>query len=231
MPTIIDEEFGQITLRRSTKASSIRIKLAPNGQLRVSMPVYAPIFLAKRFINASRPKLRELMSDHHQSNIQLTSGMQIGKSHSLVVRPSSSKTRATRHGQQVIVLLNDNDRLSDAHVATIVRKTIIEALRIEAKSYLPKRLAFLAAKHGFSYERVRFSHAGGRWGSCSSNGTVSLNIALMKLPFELIDYVLVHELSHTLYMNHGSEFWQSVAGIDPDFKQHRNMLKQQTPII
>lgn len=231
MPTITDEEFGHIILRRSSKASSIRIKLAPGGQLRVSLPVYAPIFLVKRFINASRPKLRELLNDHHHSNIQLIDGMQIGKRHSLVVRPSSSKTRASRHGQQVIVLLNERDELSDAHVTAIARKTIIEALRIEAKSYLPKRLAFLANKHGFSYDRVRFSHAGGRWGSCSSNGTLSLNIALMKLPFELIDYVLVHELSHTLHMNHGSEFWQSVVRIDPDFKQHREMLKQQTPII
>jgi len=231
MPTIKDEEFGNITLRRSTKASSIRIKLAPNGLLRVSLPIYAPVFLVKRFINSSRPKLRELLDDHQKSNIQLVNGMQIGKSHSLVVRPSLSKTRSSRHGQQVIVLLNEHEALSDTSVMPIVRKTIIEALRIEAKSYLPKRLAFLASKHGFHYNRVRFSHAGGRWGSCSSNGTVSLNIALMKLPFELIDYVVIHELSHTKHMNHGDEFWQSVASIDPYFKQHREQLKKETPTI
>lgn len=229
--TINDEEFGQVTLRRSARASSIRIKLAPNGLLRVSLPVYAPVFLVKRFINASRPKLRELLDEQHRSNIQLTDGMQIGKSHSLVVRPISSKTRSSRHGQQIIVLLNERDSLGDSAVTATVRKTIIEALRIEAKSYLPKRLSFLANKHGFHYDRVRFSHAGGRWGSCSTNGTVSLNIALMKLPFELIDYVLVHELSHTKHMNHSSEFWESVAHIDPNFKQHREQLKLETPII
>ncbi|MEP6710203.1 MAG: YgjP-like metallopeptidase domain-containing protein, partial [Candidatus Saccharibacteria bacterium] len=189
MPIINDEEFGEITLRRSTKASSVRIRLAPNGQLRVSSPVYAPIFLVKRFINSSRPKLRELLNEHHQSSMQLANGMQIGKSHTLVIRESSVKTSASRHGQQIIVQLNENDSLSDNHVVVAVRKAIIDALRIEAKSYLPKRLSFLAQKEDFTYQKVRFSHASGRWGSCSTNGTISLNIALMKLPFELIDYV------------------------------------------
>lgn len=172
------------------------------------------------------------MLSEQQTDTVFENGMQIGKSHTLIVRPSTtSKTVARRHGQQIIVSLAPADTLQDPRVARTVRDTVIEALRIEAKSYLTKRLAFLATHNGFTYEKIRFSHASGRWGSCSSNGTISLNIALMKLPFELIDYVLVHELSHTVQMNHSEAFWKLVHSSDPYYLAHRRALKKETPSI
>jgi len=231
MPTINDEEFGTITLRRSARASQVRIRIAPDGRLRASLPLYAPVFLVKRLIKSSRPQLRAMLSEHHGSEA-FEHGMEIGKSHTLIVRNSAGQTAtARRHGQQVIVSLPEATPLDDPSTQRIVRDAVIEALRIEAKSYLPKRLAFLAQKHGYNYEKVRFSHASGRWGSCNSNGTISLNIALMKLPFELIDYVLVHELCHTIQMNHSDEFWALVATADADYKKHRRLLKIETPSI
>lgn len=231
MPTIIDEEFGVITLRRSARASHVRIRVAPDGRLRASLPLYAPLFLVKRLLKNSRDELRAMLAEQHSETV-FEHGMTIGKSHSLIVRASTTKAAsATRHGQQIVVSLPDGKQLNEPSTARIVRDTVIEALRIEAKSYLPKRLAFLADKYGFTYDRVRFSHASGRWGSCSSNGTISLNIALMKLPFELIDYVIVHELSHTIHMNHSESFWALVQKGDPEYKTHRRALKNENPSI
>jgi predicted metal-dependent hydrolase len=163
---------------------------------------------------------------------QYTAGMQIGKSHTLIVRPTTrTVARFSRHGQQIIAELPEGTSLDSSDIQRDLRDTVIGALRIEAKSYLPKRLAYLASQHGYSYKTVRFSHAGSRWGSCSSNGTISLNIALMKLPFELIDYVLIHELSHTREMNHSSDFWAQVETGDPAYKHHRALLKKESPSI
>jgi predicted metal-dependent hydrolase len=231
LPTITDEEFGTITLRRSAKASHVRIRIAPDGRLRASLPLYAPIFLVKRLIKTSRPQLRAMLAEQ-SSDMTFEHGMQIGKSHTLIVRPSSSaNTTVSRHGQQIVASVPTGKTMDDTEVARAIRDTVIEALRIEAKSYLTKRLAYLAEQGGYHYEKVRFSHASGRWGSCSSNGTISLNIALMKLPFELIDYVLVHELSHTIHMNHSQEFWNVVETVDPHYKAHRRSLKKETPSI
>jgi predicted metal-dependent hydrolase len=231
LPTITDEEFGTVTIRRSAKASNIRIRVAPDGKLRASLPLYAPLFLVKRLIKNSRLQLRGLLSEHH-GDTTYTSGMSIGKSHTLIIRyRPDGKSSTTRHGQQIVATLSSEAELHNPASIRIIRDAIIEALRIEAKSHLPKRLAYLATKHGFLYDKVRFSHAGSRWGSCSSNGTISLNIALMKLPFELIDYVLIHELSHTIEMNHSENFWKLVAVGDPHYKMHRHQLKLENPSI
>ena len=172
-----------------------------------------------------------MLAEQH-GDIVYENGMQIGKSHSLIVRPTANSiASAKRHGKQIIISLPDNSSLQDAASVRVIRDIVIDALRIEAKSYLPRRLAFLAEKSGFCYQKVRFSHASGRWGSCSSNGTISLNIALMKLPFELIDYVLIHELSHTIHMNHSEEFWKLVESADPLYKTHRRELKKENPSI
>jgi predicted metal-dependent hydrolase len=101
----------------------------------------------------------------------------------------------------------------------------------DAKAYLPYRLEFLAKKYGYSYERLRLSHASTRWGSCSSTGTISLNIGLMHLPEPLREYVILHELAHTLHMNHSSDFWAEVAKTDPLYKPHRAKLKLFSPSV
>lgn len=231
MPIINDDEFGKITIRRSARATQVRIRVAPDGTLRASLPLYAPLMLVKRLLKTSRNELREILAQSKPAE-QYTDGMQIGKSHNLIVKHTSSSTaKATRHGQQLIVQLPPNKNLNDTDVVRTVRDAVISALRIEAKSYLPKRLSFLAQKYGLHYENVRFSHASGRWGSCSSTGTISLNIALMKLPFELIDYVIIHELCHTKQMNHSPEFWNLVSLADPDYKLHRHAMKSETPTI
>lgn len=231
MATITDEEFGTITIRRSPRASHVKIRVAPNGTLRASLPLYAPVFILKRLIKSSREELRAMMQKQ-QPEYMFENGMRIGKSHTLVVMPSlASSPDVARHKQQIIVKLPGEYELNHPDVTQKIRSVMQDALRTEAKSYLPKRLAFLAEKLGSDYERVRFSHAGGRWGSCSTSGTISLNIALMKLPHELIDYVLVHELSHTKEMNHSEAFWALVSLGDPQYKLHRKALKLYSPSI
>lgn len=231
MPVIHDDEFGKITVRRSPQATQVKVKVAPDGTLRASIPMRAPMMLVKYLLKTSRNELRNMLA-HSKPKYIFENGMQIGKSHTLVIRRSNCSTPSVNsHGLQIIVELPDGIEPNDPLVLDDIREIIIKALRIEAKSYLPKRLSFLANKYDFQYEKIRFSHAGGRWGSCSSKGTISLNIALMKLPFELIDYVLIHELAHTKQMNHSDSFWSLVKMADPNYKHHRKELKSHSPSV
>lgn len=82
----------------------------------------------------------------------------------------------------------------------------IEKWRIMAKETLPARLAELAGKYGFRYGRVTIKHNRSNWGSCSAKGNINLNLNLVRLPKELQDYVMLHELCHLRHMDHGTEF-------------------------
>lgn len=102
-------------------------------------------------------------------------------------------------------------------------------LQKKAKEYLPYRLEFWAKKYGYAYEKCRLTHANTRWGSCSSNRTISLNIGLMNVPEKLRDYVILHELAHLNHMDHSDAFWAEVGSHDPNFKDHRRRLKAFSP--
>ena len=109
------------------------------------------------------------------------------------------------------------------------RDTKKKILAKQAREYLPYRLEFWAQKYHYAYTRCRLSHANTRWGSCSSSGTISLNIGLMQIPEALRDYVILHELAHLNHMDHSQEFWAEVGAHDPRYREHRRRLKQFSP--
>lgn len=101
----------------------------------------------------------------------------------------------------------------------------VDRLRKEAKAYLPKRVAELAAEHGFEYNRVYIKHNSSNWGSCSSKKNINLNLNLMRVPAELQDYVILHELCHLRHMNHGKEFHALLESLCPGHRQLSVKLK------
>ncbi len=230
MPTFKDSEFGEIVVRRSPQARYIKLRVAPSGGLRVSAPRYTPIFAIKQFVRQSKGEIRELIKDASPT-LKLESNMAVGKSHKLVIENGTGQTKVIYKKPNIILQLAGEDKLEDPKLQVLVKPLVIKALRTEAKAYLPRRIEYIATTFDFKYERLRFSHAAGRWGSCSSNNTISLNIALMRLPFELIDYVIIHELCHTKEMNHSQRFWQLVEMCDPDYKIHRKSLREAQPHI
>ena len=82
----------------------------------------------------------------------------------------------------------------------------VDAMRRQAKAELPRRLAELAARYGFSYNRVTIKHNATNWGSCSTRNNINLNLNIVRLPAPLRDYILLHELCHLRHHDHGQAF-------------------------
>ena len=227
MPIIHDSELGEIIVRRHAWSKGFRATMKPNGKLHVSVPSVMPMIMVKRQIKSMRTHLKEFIAK--QPLNLYDEGSSIGKTHSLRVR-QGGRFAVSAHGSQLIVTLG-SDSLSSERVQNAIRTSAIKIIRKQARDYLPGRLAELSRAHNLNYVKVRLSHAGTRWGSCSSSGTISLNIGLMNLPYELIDYVLLHELAHTKHMNHSEAFWKLVEKMDGDYKLHRKVLKTFSPSI
>jgi predicted metal-dependent hydrolase len=92
--------------------------------------------------------------------------------------------------------------------------------------YLRERLEYFAKVMHLSYKEIKFKKMKSRWGSCSSFGVITLNTQLMKFKKELIDYVLVHELSHLVHMNHSQSFHALVERYIHNSKEIRKELKR-----
>ena len=114
-----------------------------------------------------------------------------------------------------------------------IRKRYIKA----AREYFPKRVQYyvneiywedneLYDETNLPYRSITIREQKTRWGSCSSNGTLSFNVRLMLAPPAVLDYVVVHELCHIKHMNHSKEFWELVGSILPDYKERRKWLKE-----
>ncbi len=228
---LVDDEFGAIRIKRIASSRHVRVRVTATGQISATMPRLAPLFVLKQLLESSREDLRQAIADNtrHAPPIYRDGDM-IGSSHRIVVE--SAPTASTRIVQQSIIwrLPPGSDPLKSRH-QDIVRRAVRRALDSEAKAYLPRRLAYLAETYGFHWRSIRYSNAKGRWGSCSSQGVISLNVALMRLPKPLIDYVLIHELSHTRHLNHSPAFWGEVGRCYPDYKAARKELKNHTPYL
>jgi len=95
-----------------------------------------------------------------------------------------------------------------------------------ASSYLTPRLKYFANKMNLNFNEVKYKKLKSRWGSCSNQKMITLNIQLLKVQKELIDYVIVHELAHLVYMNHSKEFHTLIEKYLKNSKLLRKKLKE-----
>ena len=118
----------------------------------------------------------------------------------------------------------------DENTQEFLRRVRVTALHHVAKGHLSQRLKMLAVKYGFSYNAVSLRDCHSRWGSCSNRKNISLSIYLQLLPQHLADYVILHELCHTVEMNHSASFWELMNKVtDGKAKSMRAELKKYKP--
>lgn len=219
---------GSVTLVKRAQSRSLRLSVT-SGAVRVSMPRWTPFSAGAAFALQQAGWIQaELLK---QARPLLESGQRIGKLHYLrfeqVLGGQSITSRVT--GTEVIVRMQLGEVISDPQVQKRAASAAVRALKREAERLLPPRLASLAARHNLTYTSVSVKSLKRRWGSCDTHGAITLNLYLMELPWEYIDYVLLHELAHTVQMNHSADFWDVLTRLEPRARDLARQVRKRQP--
>jgi predicted metal-dependent hydrolase len=211
--TIDIPDIGLVTLKRSNRAKRVNIRLKPFGVVELVIPKTGSekdaigfLISKKKWIQKTIKKVAE-----KETKLSLFDENTTFKTRTFILKiEKQNRTNINLKLQNGVLLVSYPEAMPVTHpnVQDAIRYGIVEGLRVEAKSFLPGRIAWLASQYGFKHNKVSIKNLKSRWGSCSGVNNINLNLHLMRLPDELIDYVLLHELCHTVEKNHGKAFWR-----------------------
>lgn len=223
------EPIGTVHVYKRKGARSLRLSIASDGKVRVTVPSWATYADALSFVNSKSLWIQKNIPVRQEL---LRSGMHVGKAHRLIFDTSAvTDIRSRIAGSEIRITRPLGTLVSDEAVQQAAHKACIRGLRTEAQKLLPVRLRELATKYGFQYKSVQIKQLKGRWGSCDSHQHITLNLFLMQLPWHLIDYVLIHELTHTKHLDHSAAFWAEFMRHEPRAKLYRKAIRIHKPIL
>ncbi len=225
--------IGGVTFIRKKGLKRITIKLKPFEGIVVNYPYALNIQRAEHFviskttwINKNLERIKEL-----EKNRKIFSEGPFTRFHQIIFRPQNRTDYAARiKDNQVIVSFPKETAIDAAELQSFIRNLYEKTLRREAKTVLPDMVERLSAYHDLRYNKLYFKNQKSRWGSCSTKNNINLNIHLMRLPERLMEYVILHELAHTLHKNHGKEFWRTLEKFYPEYKKAKKELSHYSPL-
>jgi hypothetical protein len=217
---------GPVLITKNKRSRHIRLSISPSQQIRISQPLYLPYEAGLQMIKARRAWILK----HKVDVVVPASGSLIGKSHRLNIlrQPGNKKHTSISAGQINLKLGHD---MTDFDQKAAIIAACERALKIEAEKLLAIRAAELAARFGYSFKSLTIKRLTSRWGSCSSRREITLSIYLIQLPWHLIDYVILHELTHTKHLHHQKPFWDEMEASMADARSRRREIKKYRPTI
>ncbi|MDP2336892.1 MAG: SprT family zinc-dependent metalloprotease [Bacteroidota bacterium] len=215
------EQVGSVSFIINERSGRIRLRIKSDGEIVVSMPPSVVYRDAIRFVESKTDWITKQQAKI-QNGVTVFAPESCFKTrfHQLTITKGNTDKVYNRVGNGIIqIFIPEKVNHEQPKVQEFIKKTLIDVMRWEAKIYLPKRTKELADKHGFKYQNISIKNTKTRWGSCSSTNNINLNLHLMRVPEHLIDYVLLHELVHTVVKNHGEKFWLKLEQCYPNSRK------------
>lgn len=225
--TII-EDVGTVRIFRRRGLKYIRISIAADGSIRLSIPWYVSKAAGIRYLRSKSDWIRK----HSQTRPvkPWADGRQLSRDYllSLHTAPGSRSTRRKENGELKLYVPSG---LSDSKNQKLISRHVKIFLKAEGEEKLTPKVRQIAAANGAKVNSVRIRSLRSRWGSCSRKKDITLNMALLNLPEKLEEYVIIHEVAHLKHLHHGPAFWEEVEKMAPDYKDRKKALRQFNPAI
>jgi predicted metal-dependent hydrolase len=234
---ITHPELGTIEVKVNARSKRIKIyRSSPEGW-RLVLPHISYLQQGRDFIDKMQDKLVALAPQQGANLIKQGPVDHLGWTVEFIDNPASkvaslraaySPKESAIGGRKGLIKIMLPSTLSwdSADAQELAKKGLIFAATKKAKTEILKRIVDLAAEYKLPFNKARIGSAKTLWGSCSSRKNINLSFRLSFLPPELIDYVLLHELCHTVHMNHGTDFWNLMAKLMPDYAQRMDEIKK-----
>ncbi len=229
-PTV---EAIEYTVRRSRRRRrTMEITVDPRGAVRVAAPNHVSSADIAAFVQARASwieRQRKAIRARPSVPQRLVNGegvLFLGREYALGIRQGANRRADVRlDGRALAISLPQSHDTSAAPAAVV---SALEAwYRLEAERLISNRMLHYQQRVGVEPKALRMSNARTRWGSCGSGGTIRISWRLIMAPLSLIDYVIVHELSHLRHANHGPRFWRLMETILPNYKSLRGCLRRE----
>jgi predicted metal-dependent hydrolase len=225
------ENIGEVAFQKTGRSANIRITVKPDQGVKVTFPNHVSLIKAYRFVEDKsewiKKSLERLKIYEKQQTLFIPGTEYRTNEHRLEFFIHNAEAIKVRVANGLIkVFYASAQQLNSDSAQQIIRKGIIQALKIEAKKILPERLSYLAIHHGLKYTEISIKNMKSRWGSCTSANKINLNIHLIRLPLHLMDYVILHELAHTVQKNHGKHFWLLLDKLSGNAKALAKEMKE-----
>jgi predicted metal-dependent hydrolase len=212
------------SVRHSPKAKNLRLKVTREEGLLVVVPKgydeknIPPLLKQKRVwiadalerVGETKRFFEPKPQVHLPDAVRLAA---LGETWAVAYREDEGHSGIRLRADSGTLIVSGADLSRDA----VIRK-LKEWLRVKVREDIFPLAEKLASTHGLRLEGLLVKSQRTRWASCSARRNLALNTKLLFLPPELVRYVLIHELCHTVHMNHGPEFWRLVAAHEPRYR-------------
>ena len=205
-------------IRESERARRLTVRVFHTGRVEVVVPSRTSARTVERFLERHRPWIERKREEAKRKAAPVTPFPPVqvefavcNESWRLHLAGGAGRPRLRESGAGLLVLSGSSG--DERAVKQLLRRWLTG----RAQEFLEPAVRACALELGFEFERVRVRRQRTRWGSCSTRGTISLNCCLLFQRPAVVRYLLIHELVHTLHMNHSHSFWQRVARHCPDY--------------
>jgi len=204
--------IGEVSFIRKVSVRGLKITIKPFSGVKVIYPHFVSFETAGKFVEDKMGWIRRQQERINKFENRLTlfrtDTVFRTKDHVLSMGTHEKSTiQAIIKNHVIRINYPVYASVEDLRIQRVIRRAILAALKLEAVKYLPAMTDKLAREFGFSYGQVSMRNNKTRWGSCSGSNRISLNIHMMRLPQHLQEYIILHELCHTVHRHHQKPFW------------------------
>jgi predicted metal-dependent hydrolase len=217
------------TIKKSAKARHVRLKASVRHGLELIVPARfnpknIPEILEtnKVWIEKQLTKIQLEFQQYQTNQLPLSICL-------LAINQQWKVTYIKTFSKKIQVLVRPDYELvvmGDIDNKILCQQKLAKWLHSQAILFLTERLYELSVSTGLSYQDVSIRNQKSRWGSCSSAKKINLNHKLIFMPAELADHIIIHELCHTVHMNHSQKFWRLVASLDENWQLNSKSVKR-----